>query len=122
MQWFPGETQNKRRAVPAYHHDLLARFCKESSLSKSSWCPEFDYIDVGARQENLAVRGEPIMLQLPLVPAYSLTILKTQADFKLNAICLTIKLLIFSLPFLASRSRSSTLSPAVSRACSRALA
>jgi hypothetical protein len=62
MQWFPGATENKRRAVPAYHHDLLARFVKENSLSKPSMCPDLDYIDVGARQENLAVRGEPIML------------------------------------------------------------
>ncbi len=42
-------------------------------------CPDLDYIDVTARQENLAVKGEPIMLQLPIVPAYSLTIHKTQA-------------------------------------------
>jgi len=59
----------------AYHHDLLARFCKESSLSKSSMCPDLDYIDVTARQENLAVKGEPIMLQLPIVPAYRLPFL-----------------------------------------------
>jgi hypothetical protein len=31
------------------------------------------------RQENLNIRGEPIMLQLPLVPAYALTVHKTQA-------------------------------------------
>ena len=79
MEWHPGATENKRRAVPAYHHDLMARFCKESSLSKASMCPEVDFIDVEARQENLAVKGEPIMLQLPIVPAYSLTIHKTQA-------------------------------------------
>ena len=36
-------------------------------------------MDVGARQENLAVRGEPIMLQLCIVPAYALTVHKTQA-------------------------------------------
>ena len=29
--------------------------------------------DIGARQETLAVRGEPIMLQLCVVPAYALT-------------------------------------------------
>ena len=105
MEWHPGSTENKRRALPelgemtsriggalptlfpvvpvlcseAYHHDLLARFCKETSLSKISMCPDLDYIDVVARQENLAVKGEPIMLQLPIVPAYSLTIHKTQA-------------------------------------------
>ena len=35
-----------------------------------------DHMDIGARQENLAVRGEPIMLQLCVVPAYALTIHK----------------------------------------------
>ena len=79
MQWNPGATENKRRAVPAYHHDLLCRFAKESSLSKPSMCPDWDFIDVGARQENLQTKGDPVMLQLPVVPAYSLTIHKTQA-------------------------------------------
>ena len=36
--------------------------------------PEVDMMDVGARQENLAVKGEPIMLQLCVVPAYALTV------------------------------------------------
>ena len=40
--------------------------------------PEIDMMDVGARQENLAMRGEPIMLQLCVVPAYALTVHKTQ--------------------------------------------
>ena len=40
--------------------------------------PEIDMMDVGARQENLAVKGEPIMLQLCVVPAYALTVHKTQ--------------------------------------------
>ena len=34
--------------------------------------PDIDHMDIGARQENLAVRGEPIMLQLCVVPAYVL--------------------------------------------------
>ena len=40
--------------------------------------PEINMMDVGARQENLAVKGEPIMLQLCVVPAYALTVHKTQ--------------------------------------------
>ena len=36
--------------------------------------PEIDMMDVGARQENLAVKGKPIMLQLCVVPAYALTV------------------------------------------------
>ena len=74
LQWHPGATENKRRAIPAYNPDLLARFCKESSLAKREMLPEIDMMDVGARQENLAVKGEPIMLQLPCVPAYALTV------------------------------------------------
>ena len=73
MQWHPGATESKRRALPAYNPDLSARFCKASSLAKREMLPEIDHMDVGARQENLAVRGEPIMLQLCLVPAYALT-------------------------------------------------
>ena len=75
FQWHPGATENKRRAIPAYNPDLLARFCKESSiLTKREMLPEIDMMDVGARQENLAVKGEPIMLQLCIVPAYALTV------------------------------------------------
>ena len=79
LHWHPGATENKRRALPAYCPDLLARFCKESSLNKAEMLPDVDHMDIGARQENLAVRGEPIMLQLCVVPAYALTIHKTQA-------------------------------------------
>ena len=77
LQWHPGATESKRRAIPGYNPDLLARFCKESSLTKTQILPEIDYMDVGARQENLVVRGEPIMLQLCLVPAYALTVAMT---------------------------------------------
>ena len=45
---------------------------------KREMVPEVDIMDVGARQENLAVKGEPIMLQLCVVPAYALTVHKTQ--------------------------------------------
>ena len=36
-------------------------------------------MDLGARQETLNIRGEPILLQLCVVPAYALTVHKTQA-------------------------------------------
>ena len=48
-------------------------------MNKAEMLPDVDHMDIGARQENLAVRGEPIMLQLCVVPAYALTIHKTQA-------------------------------------------
>ena len=42
--------------------------------------PDIDHMDVTARQESLAgVRGEPILLQVPLVPSYGLTVHKVQA-------------------------------------------
>ena len=79
LQWHPGSTENKRRAIPAYNPDLLVRFCKESALSTAHMLPEIHFMDVGARPESLAVKGEPVMLQLPLAPAYALTVHKTQA-------------------------------------------
>ena len=33
--------------------------------------PDIDFMDCQVRQENLNIRGDPIMLQLPLVPAYA---------------------------------------------------
>ena len=65
--------------MPASHPELLARFAKESAMHKREMCPDIDHMDVTARQESLAVRGEPILLQLPLNPCYALTIHKTQA-------------------------------------------
>ena len=36
-------------------------------------------MDLGARNESLNIRGEPILMQLCVVPAYALTVHKTQA-------------------------------------------
>ena len=44
-------------------------------------------IDVGVRTETLRARGEPVMLQLPLVPCYALTIHKTQALSIKHVVC-----------------------------------
>ena len=52
---------------------------KETSLNKQEMLPDLDHMDVGARQETLPLRGEPVMYQMCLVPAYALTIHKTQA-------------------------------------------
>ena len=38
-----------------------------------------DFMDLGARQEPLNIRGEPILQQLCVVPAYALTVHKVQA-------------------------------------------
>ena len=86
--WHPGATENKRRALPAYCPDLLTRFCKEGALAKFEMLPDVDHMDVGARQENLAVRGEPILLQLCVVPAYALTTVGGQTTYNFEtSIC-----------------------------------
>ena len=43
--------------------------------------PDLDHVDVTARQESLtACQGQPVVVQLPLVPSYALTVHKTQAS------------------------------------------
>ena len=49
------------------------RFAKEASVRKSELFSDIDTLDVQARQETLKIRGDPQLLQLPLVPAYALT-------------------------------------------------
>ena len=78
LYWYPSSVLDKK-ALPASHPELLARFAKESAMHKREMFPDIDHIDVTARQETLAVRGEPVLLQLPLNPCYALTIHKTQA-------------------------------------------
>ena len=39
---------------------------------------DIDTLDITTRQESLKPRGEPQLLQLPLIPSYALTIHKTQ--------------------------------------------
>ena len=80
LHWSPTDVEGAKRAVPASHPDICARFVKESSVQKrGQLLPEIDTMDIQVRQENLNIRGAPIMLQLPLVPAYALTVHKTQA-------------------------------------------
>ena len=58
---------------------MLVRFAKEGSVKKAELFPDIDTLDIMARQETLKIRGEPQMIQLPVVPAYALTVHKTQA-------------------------------------------
>ena len=79
LHWHP-EMQQRRKAISASHPELLVRFAKESSMSKPEMVPDLDFMDVTARQETLAsVQGQPVLLQVPLVPSYALTVHKTQA-------------------------------------------
>ena len=79
MYWHPKKTENQRLALPASHPDIMARFLKETSVNKQELFPDVDHIDVQVRPETLRSRDEPVILQLPLVPCYALTIHKTQS-------------------------------------------
>ena len=59
-------------------HVLFAQN-KTKTNKRGTFLPDIDMIDCAVRQENIHARGDPIMLQLPLVPAYALTVHKTQA-------------------------------------------
>ena len=103
MFWHP-ETSKKGKSLYSSNPELLARFVKDSALNKREmlpglyvtryFCseltcththgkksrpPDLDHVDVTARQETLtACQGQPVLVQLPLVPSYALTVHKTQ--------------------------------------------
>ena len=79
MFWHPA-TCKRGRALYSSNPELLARFVKESALNKREMLPDLDHVDVTARQETLtACQGQPVLVQVPLVPSYALTVHKTQA-------------------------------------------
>jgi len=79
LHWFPASVMSKK-ALPASHPELLVRFAKESALQKPEMYPDMDHMDVTSRQETLTnVIGQPVVLQISLVPAYALTVHKVQA-------------------------------------------
>jgi hypothetical protein len=61
---------------------------KTKTNKRGTFLPDIDMIDCAVRQENIHARGDPIMLQLPLVPAYALTVHKTQAVVLSRAVSL----------------------------------
>ncbi len=71
MMFFPKKTRDKRAALASCHRDLMARFLKETSVNKRELLPDIDHIDVQSRPESLRARGEPILLQLSLVPCHA---------------------------------------------------
>ena len=77
LHWHPEATEQRRKALPSYCPDLLARFVKESSLARVELLPDIDHMDLEARHETLHMKGEPVMVQICVVPAYALTIHKT---------------------------------------------
>ena len=80
LYWYP-EKVEARKALPASHPELLVRFAKETSLqNKSELLADVDHMDVAVRQETLStVQGQPVLVQLPIVPSYGLTVHKVQA-------------------------------------------
>ena len=57
------------KALPAYAPAISAGFCEEAALSGIQMMPDMDFMDMRPRQEQLNTKGEPIMLQLCVVPA-----------------------------------------------------
>ena len=87
MSWFPSKISSNK-AVLASHPELVARFVKETALTKSELFPDLvpyissctrsfekkrniyqDTIDVIVRQETLPfIPGHPVLLQICVVP------------------------------------------------------
>ena len=79
LYWSPGQVESKR-ALSSTHIGLMARFVKESSMkARAELLPDIDFMDVQARAENLACSGEPLLIQMPLVPCYAITVHKSQS-------------------------------------------
>ena len=80
LHWHPEKAQ-ARKVLSASHPELLVRFAKETSMKKAEMFPDVDHIDITARQETLVnVPGLPVLVQVPAVPCYALTVHKTQAS------------------------------------------
>ena len=66
----PGATESKRRALPAYCSDLLARFCKETSLSKQEMMPDMDWKHKEGGLERGGVRENCVSYTMSCPEAY----------------------------------------------------
>ena len=79
LWWHPGSVE-RRKALASSHPDLQARFAKESAMAgKDELIEEVDFMDVQARPEGLKGCSGASIVQLPLQPAYGLTVHKVQA-------------------------------------------
>ena len=80
LSWFPDKLPQKRKAISASCPELTARFVKEAAIGKKEMLADIDFMDVNVRQENINnVPGNPVQIQLGVVPSYGLTVHKTQA-------------------------------------------
>ena len=80
LMWHPAQTA-RNRPVLATDPNLFIRFVKEASSGKAELANEVDFIDVEAKFEMIASmwRSQPGLVQVPLVPAYALSIHKSQS-------------------------------------------
>ena len=83
LAWEPAGGRG-RKWLPAHDDRVCARFCHEGSLEQRVRAPGIDYLDVQARWESAP--HESVMIQLPLVPAYALSIHKVQSLTMRNAV------------------------------------
>ena len=80
LTWSPDKLPTQKQVVSAACAELTCRFAKEASKNKTEMLSDIDFLDVTVRQETMNnVPGQPIQLQLGVVPCYALTVHKTQA-------------------------------------------
>eukprot|EP00973_Karenia_brevis_P065935 9165456-Karenia_brevis.AAC.1 len=82
VMWHPTTgTGPKWNKVDAVHPELFVRFVKESSSDKDELLPEIDFVDVEGKAETLPCqwRSLPCLIQVLVVPAYALSIHKSQS-------------------------------------------
>ena len=69
LQWHPAANESKRRALPAYCPDLLARFCKAGrSRGAHSWCRRHGGVEIRSGVRLIFpsfVAGDPTSVFLP---------------------------------------------------------
>ena len=69
LQWHPAANESKRRALPAYCPDLLARFCKAGrSRGAHSWCRRHGGVEIRSGVRLIFpsfVAGDPTSFFLP---------------------------------------------------------
>ena len=77
--WEPRRAADRRKGIQSTELGLQARFLREDALHEISPVPGCHFLDVERKHENTGTAKQPVLVQLPLIPAYSLTAHKVQA-------------------------------------------